>query len=77
MMERAHPISGRSGTIQPAPSRFSAPPLSREHGAWVMLYTPVLIVLLAGPAPTLLPCLLLVIAATSAFCLQHAAGIMS
>src|SRR5713101_4414709 len=76
MMERAPQISGCGRTVQPTLSRLRPPPISREHGAWVMLYTPILIVLLAAPAPRLLPCLLLLIAATCAFCLQHVVGII-
>lgn len=41
-----------------------------------MLYTPILIVLLSTPARHVLPDLLLLSAATSAFCLQHVARIM-
>jgi hypothetical protein len=41
-----------------------------------MLYTPILIVLLSTPRARLVPGLLLLIAATSAFCLQHQAGLL-
>jgi hypothetical protein len=55
---------------------LGAPPLPREHGGWVMLAAPMLINLLAAPAAPLLPGLLLLIAAISAFGLQHSVGLM-
>lgn len=52
------------------------PPLPREHGAWVMLFVP-LVVGLAGVTPFQVgPALLLLLAVTSAFLAQNAAGLL-
>jgi hypothetical protein len=53
--------------------RVVPPPMPREHGAWVMLYAPLAIGLLARP-PAPVAALLLVIAATAAFLGQAAAA---
>lgn len=53
-----------------------APPIPREHGAWVMLYAPLLIGL-AGVQPfQAVPALLLILAVTGAFLAQNAAGLL-
>ena len=50
------------------------PPIPREHGAWTMLYAPLLIAL-ASTRPIPGPAALLVLAVTAAFLAQNAAGL--
>lgn len=60
---------------RPLPT-LGRPPIPREHGAWVMLYVP-LAVALAGVTPFRLgPAVLLLLAVTSAFLAQNAAGLL-
>jgi hypothetical protein len=68
-------VEGRNRSWKPAVSSPHAVPIPREHGAWVMLGAPLLIVLAAAPPSAPLPALLLLIAAASAFCLQHLVGV--
>jgi hypothetical protein len=55
-------------------SVLSSPPLPREHGAWVMLYGPVIPVLIAVPN-RLAPTLFLVLAITGLYLARHAAAL--
>lgn len=52
------------------------PPVPREHGAWAMLYAPLLLGLLAAPPPAILTPLLLAAAITAAYLGQHAASLL-
>lgn len=56
-----------------SPSR--RPPIPHEHGAWMMLYAP-LITAIPVYAVDRLPAALLVVAVTAAFCLQNVVGLL-
>lgn len=61
-------MKGRAG-------RVGYPPVPHEHGAWMMLYVPLVIGLVAfRPAP--LPALLLLLAVSGAFGAQNAVGLL-
>lgn len=61
-------MNGRTG-------RIGYPPVPHEHGAWMMLYAPLVIGLVAfRPAPV--PALLLVLAVSGAFLAQNAVGLL-
>jgi hypothetical protein len=57
------------------PTGLGRPPLPREHGAWVMLLTPLVVGLASSPSAAL-PAGLLAIAAVCAFLAQNAAGVL-
>ncbi|MBI4551187.1 MAG: YwiC-like family protein [Candidatus Latescibacteria bacterium] len=52
--------------------RLSRPPFPHEHGAWVMLYAPLVIVLAAVRPVAVLPSLFLILTVTSVFLGQYA-----
>lgn len=56
-------------------TRIARPPIPHEHGAWMMLYAPLLTGLVVYPVAWL-PAALLVMAATGAFFAQNAAGLL-
>lgn len=56
--------------------RIGCPPIPHEHGAWVMLYVPLLITAAAVPPVAVVPSVLLLLAVTSAFLGQHAARLV-
>lgn len=56
--------------------RIGAPPIPHEHGAWMMLYAPLVIGLIAFRPVPLWPALWLVVAITSAFLAQNAVGLL-
>lgn len=51
-------------------------PLPREHGAWVMLYVPVIIAAFRAGAVPFIPFVLLLCAITGAFLVRHAAELV-
>jgi hypothetical protein len=55
--------------------RLGRPPIPHEHGAWVILYAPLLIALAATPPFALAPSLLLILAVTGLFLAREAAGL--
>ena len=55
--------------------RLGRPPLPGEHGAWVMLYTPLLAAAI-GAGADVMHAVLLTLSVTGAFFGQHAAGLM-
>ena len=56
--------------------RIGAPPIPHEHGAWMMLYAPLAIGLIAFRPVPLWPALWLVLAVTGAFMAQNAVGLL-
>lgn len=56
--------------------RLGRPPIPHEHGAWVILYAPLLIALAATPPFALAPSLLLILAVTGLFLAREAAGLL-
>ena len=70
---RSVEVAGPPPVERPA---FGPPPLPREHGAWAMLYLPLVLgVIVAWPVP-LVPGSLLVASTTAAYLAQHAAGVL-
>lgn len=64
-----------AATATQSGAKAGAPPVPHEHGAWMMLYAPLVTGLLAyGVDPG--PAVLLVVAATAAFFAQNAAGLL-
>ncbi|MEO6907403.1 MAG: YwiC-like family protein, partial [Abditibacteriaceae bacterium] len=55
---------------------LGAPPIPREHGAWVILYAPFLIGLAAAWPPPVLPATLLFVAITGVYLTRHALSIL-
>jgi hypothetical protein len=53
--------------IERKPAGIGRPPIPHEHGAWVILYAPIVIALAAAPPPDWLSVVLLVIGITGAF----------
>lgn len=66
----------RSPRLAPLNAGLGRPPLPREHGAWVMLVTPLVIGLAGIGAVSPLAAALLVVAVGAAFLAQNAAGAM-
>jgi hypothetical protein len=60
----------------PSGSLLGRAPIPREHGAWVILYAPLVIAFATAPRFSLLPSLLLVVAVTGAFLARNAAAIL-
>lgn len=58
----------------PAQSKIGAPPVPHEHGAWVMLYAPIVIVAAAFPPPRLAGIMLLTGAVTGIFLARDVLG---
>ncbi len=56
--------------------RLGRPPIPREHGVWMMVYTPLLIPVAGIDPAALLPLILLILAVTGAFLGQNAAGLL-
>jgi hypothetical protein len=71
-------MSARTPTLNAASSavRLSRPPIPHEHGAWVILYAPLLITLAVVPPFRLAPSLLLLLAVTGLFLSREAAGLL-
>ena len=55
---------------------MSKPPIPSEHGAWMMLYAPLVIVMAGLGVQDIIPAAALVIAISAAFLGQHAAGLV-
>ncbi|MGA1199960.1 MAG: YwiC-like family protein, partial [Candidatus Latescibacterota bacterium] len=53
-----------------APTQITRPPIPQEHGAWFMLYVPLITMLIGLQAP-LEPACLLILTVTGAFLGQH------
>ena len=64
-----------AGLIHPV-RPLGAPPLPREHGAWVMLLAPLGAGLVAAGPVSPLPAVALVVAAIAAFLTQNAAALL-
>lgn len=56
--------------------RIGRPPVPNEHGTWFMLFVPLLLPLLAGPATSFAPAVLLIVAAAGAFMGQYVIRLM-
>ncbi len=56
--------------------KVGAPPLPHEHGAWVMLYAPLVIGLAVAPAVAFVPSLLLFLAVSAAFLAREPADLL-
>src|SRR5688572_15408741 len=70
----AHNVA--TSAVVPA-SRIGKPPMPREHGAWVMLYVPVIVALSAvRDSLSWLPPLLLIAAITGLFLGRNAAALL-
>ena len=56
--------------------RMGPLPIPHEHGAWVILYAPLLIALATAAALSLAPALFLILAVTGIFMMREAAGLL-
>ncbi|HLV80153.1 MAG TPA: YwiC-like family protein [Chthonomonadaceae bacterium] len=57
--------------------RVGPPPVPREHGAWVILYAPLLIALATATTLSVAPVLLLGLAVTGLFLMRDTAGLLA
>jgi hypothetical protein len=69
-------LSGSVSVHRCPTQRWGAPPIPREHGAWVMIYVSAAIGLTSVSRPSALYGLLFVVALTGIFFAQNAAGIL-
>jgi|SRR5579884_1595026 len=56
--------------------RVGPPPIPHEHGAWVILYAPLLIALATAATLSIAPALFLLLAVTGIFMMREAAGLL-
>lgn len=69
-------LSGSVSVHRCSTQRWGAPPIPREHGAWVMIYVSTAIGLTSVSRPSAFYGLLFVVALTGIFFAQNAAGIL-
>jgi len=72
-MATANPAHERPATARPG---IGPPPLPREHGAWVILFGPMIAAFAVGASFPLAPALLLVLAVTGGYLARHAASLL-